>query len=442
MLIIMDPARSSLSSNPHFDAQVLAQAPIDISTTPKDYGGKILESRLIDEAFAQHITDPISFLNILLKETVILNASDILFEPELDTVRTRARIDGVLYLLGQFPRSHYASIIARIKILSKLDTTERRRAQEGQFTFEFDEVKTNMRVEIVQAVHDELVVIRVLQLTNVVMELSDLGFSPNAYQTFTEILDNRAGLVLVAGPTGSGKTTTLYSTIHYLNKNQEFNIVTIEDPVEYQLAGVNQMPVRVDEGFTFEEGLRVTLRLSPDIVLVGEIRDRQTAMIAVESGLTGHMILSTIHTPDAVGVIYRLLDLGIESYFLNASLRGVIAQRLVRKICTDCAHQYEPGEDEVNLFRKYLGRSPHFIARSQGCLACQQMGYRGRIGIYEVLKIDSSIRKLIRDRVNEDLLRSHLVEQAFITLMKDGLLKAEAGLTTVDEVLRNSLRID
>jgi type II secretory ATPase GspE/PulE/Tfp pilus assembly ATPase PilB-like protein len=228
----------------------------------------------------------------------------------------------------------------------------------------------------------------------------------------------------------------------HLNKNYDNNVITVEDPVEYQLPGVNQMPVKEETGFTFAEGLKSILRLSPDIVLVGEIRDRETALIAVESGLTGHMVLSTIHAPDVIGVIFRLLDLGIETYLLNASLRGVVAQRLVRKNCLHCIEIYQPTPDEVGLFTKVVGRPPTQLKRSKGCPACQGLGYSGRLGIYEVLKLGSNIRNLIRERRSEDELRAALINQQFITLFIDGLLKCEQGLTTISEVMRNSLRTD
>lgn len=419
-----------------------AQPMSELDNAKVTVSGLSLSTRFLNEAFTQSVTEPITFVNTILRECINLNASDILFEPDDEHVRVRARVDGVLYDLGNFKIELYASITARIKIISQLDTTEKRKAQEGQFSFEENGSVVNVRVEIVQLINDEMIVLRILQLSNVVRQLEQLGFTQTTYQQFIQILNNKSGLILVAGPTGSGKTTTLYSTIHYLNRNHEFNIVTIEDPVEYQLPGINQMPVRLEDGFTFAEGLRVTLRMTPDIILVGEIRDKNTATIAVESGLTGHMILSTIHTPDAVGVIYRLLDLGIEPYFLNASVRGVVAQRLVRKNCPQCREQHQPTEDEAQLFMKYLQRVPQTLLKGKGCEACQNLGFSGRIGIYEVLKIDGEVRKCIRNKVNEDQLRGSLDQQGYITLMKDGLLKAEAGLTTVDEVLRNSLRID
>jgi type IV pilus assembly protein PilB len=403
---------------------------------------QILENQFLQLAFSQSIHNATTFVNAVVTESIRLNASDILFEPQKEQVVVRARIDGVLYGLGFFSREYYNGITARIKILGKLDTTEKRKVQEGQFTMETDQGMVNLRTEIVQTIFDEFIVIRILKMSSVIMELPDLGMSPQGLNEYQDIIKNKSGLILVCGPTGSGKTTTLYSTIVHLNKNFDNNVITVEDPVEYQLPGVNQMPVKEEMGFTFAEGLKSILRLSPDIVLVGEIRDRETAVIAVESGLTGHMVLSTIHAPDVIGVIFRLMDLGIETYLLNASLRGVVAQRLVRKNCLQCIETYHPSTDEVSLFTKVVGRPPQQLKHSRGCPSCQGLGYSGRLGIYEVLKLDSNIRNFIRERKGEDDLRAALTHQQFITLLVDGLLKCEQGLTTIDEVMRNSLRAD
>jgi type IV pilus assembly protein PilB len=408
----------------------------------KENSPAILDNQFLQQAFTQGVNNSVAFVNALIGEAIRLNASDILFEPQKDKVVVRARIDGVLYGLGIFSKEFYGSITARLKILSKLDTTEKRKVQEGQFTHETDQGVVNLRTEIVQTIHDELIVIRILKMSSVIMELKDLGMNPQSLRVFQEIIENKSGLILVCGPTGSGKTTTLYSTIVHLNQNFDNNVVTVEDPVEYQLPGVNQMPVKEDTGFTFAEGLKAILRLSPDIILVGEIRDRETAVIAVESGLTGHMVLSTIHAPDVIGVIFRLLDLGIETYLFNASLRGIIGQRLVRRNCLQCLQPYPPTQEEIDIFQKVIGRPPQQLMRSCGCPACQNLGYSGRLGIYEILKLNSDIRNLIRERKSEDEIREVLTNKHFMTLLVDGLLKCEQGLTTIEEVMRNSLRAD
>ena len=273
------------------------------------------------------------------------------------------------------------------------------------------------------------------------MDLSALGFGKSAYTNYQNMLEQRSGLILVCGPTGCGKTTTLYSTITKLNEKRNYNIMTVENPVEFQLEGVNQMQTHEESGFSFADGLRTILRLSPDIIFVGEIRDKETAEIAIESGLTGQLVLSTIHAEDSVGALFRLLDLGIETYFLNSALRGIVAQRLVRKICPSCKVTYEPNQDEIDLYKKILGRIPKQLFKSQGCGECSQMMYKGRTGVFEVLMINPEIRNAIRGKYNEDELREKLIKEGFVTLLRDGLEKAEKGVTSVEEVLRNSLRI-
>jgi len=402
---------------------------------------KTLMADALNNVFTNNIHDTVSFVNGILVESANVGASDILFEPEAESVRVRVRVDGVLYIVGKIPSKDIDTVIARIKVISNLDISEKRKVQEGQFSLNIENAIVNYRVEIVQIVHGELVIIRILQRNSIVMTLESLGFNSQQLATFKDILQSKSGLILVCGPTGSGKTTTLYTTIASLNKSQEYNVITIEDPVEYKLQGVNQMPIKTELGFGFKEGLKVTLRLSPDIILVGEIRDEETAMIAVESGLTGHMVLSTIHAPDSIGVIYRLLEFGIDTYLFNNALRGIVAQRLVRRNCPKCLQAYKPNQDECDLFQKNLKRIPEKLYRSSGCYECQNIGYKGRIGIYEILKMEANIRTLIREKTSEDVLRQKLENQSFVNLVRDGLLKCEQGLTTTEEILRNSLFI-
>lgn len=398
-------------------------------------------TRFLKDAFSQTKLDAIPFVNTVVRETVSLTASDILMEPTKEAVRFRARIDGVLYDLGQLTHDVYPEVASRIKVLAKLDPTEKRKIQEGQFTLSMEGRVVNLRVEVAQTIHGEMIVIRIHEKQTIVMELSKLGFGEEVDRLYREMLRAMSGLVIVCGPTGCGKTTTLYSTINKLNDDEMYNIMTIEDPVEFQLQGVNQMQTREDTGFTFAEGLRTILRLSPDVILVGEIRDRETAQIAVESGLTGQLVLTTVHAEDAVGALFRLLDLGIESYLLNSALLGIVAQRLVRMLCASCRVPVEPTPEQIELFQSVLGRPPRKLMRSPGCLECQQMGFKGRAGIFEVLGMDAKVRDLVRRKVNEDTLRDALRSEGFVTLLQDGMLKAEQGVTTIEEVLRNSFRI-
>lgn len=395
-----------------------------------------------ENIISQALSNPVALINTLLSEAIKLQASDVLFEPDRNVVQIRIRVDGVLYPLINFPLDLYQQINARVKVMAKLDTTEHKKNQEGQFSFESPGKTVNIRIEIVKTIHGEMMVLRILQMSSVVMPLNQLGFSPDSLSIYEDIISNNSGLILVCGPTGSGKTTTLYSTINLLNDKRQFNVITIEDPVEYQLDGVNQMPVREEDGFTFEAGLKATLRLSPDIILLGEIRDRPTAVTAIESGLTGHMVLSTVHAPDVVGVIFRLLDLDIEPFLINSSLRGIVSQRLVRRVCQKCKEKVEVDPNTNEFFTKVIGRPPQQIVKGKGCESCQYLGYSGRVGIYEVLKWDSFARNLVRSSQHEDRIRQMMKQQGYKSLLVDGLLKAEAGITTIEEVLRNSLRVD
>jgi type II secretory ATPase GspE/PulE/Tfp pilus assembly ATPase PilB-like protein len=329
-----------------------------------------------------------------------------------------------------------------MKVMAKLDPSEKRKVQEGGFTVESRGGHINLRVEIVQTIHGELAIIRVHEMETIVRELAWLGMSKQDFEHYNKMLRRMSGLIVVCGPTGSGKTTTLYSTISYLNKDDKYNVMTIEDPVEFQLNGVNQMQTNSETQFGFLEGLKTILRLSPDIVLVGEVRDRETSEIAVQSGLTGQLVLSTLHAVDSVGSLFRLLDLGVEPYLLNSALTGLISQRLVRVNCQECLEAYQPEQDEVDIYKQVLGRPPTSLMRSRGCPSCQNLAFKGRTGIYEVLPMTSGIRDLLRQKVNEDSMRKALVAQGFTTLMHDGLLKAEQGVTTLPEVLRNSMRFD
>ena len=391
--------------------------------------------------FSAGIIDPIKFTNILFSESVERRASDIFFEPTRSSLLIRIKVDGVLYEVGSISLESYQQVASRIKVMAELDPSEKRKVQEGKINIDREGAIVNLRVEVAKTINGELIVIRIHEKKTIVMPLEELGFSPVSYQNYTNMLAQRSGLILVTGPTGCGKTTTLYSTISKINEGAVFNIMTIEDPVEFALDGINQMQVSKETGFTFAQGLKTILRLSPDVVLVGEIRDKETADIAVESGLTGQLVLSTLHAEDSVGAIFRLLDLGIETYLLNSSLMGIVAQRLVRKICPSCKEGVTITKDESDLFQKAVGRPPRMLFRSRGCEFCASIGFKGRMGIYEVLVIDPNIRELIRKRVTETDLRNNLILGGGETLLKDGLLKAEAGLTTVDEVLRNSLRV-
>ncbi len=404
--------------------------------------GRSLQNEHLASLIANPGADPVQLINVILHELAYLLASDILFEPAQEGVHIRARIDGVLYEVGTMSHDMYSAVASRIKIICDLDITRKSQVQEGQFTVEHENGIINLRVEVVETVHGELIVLRLHEKRTIIMKLSELGFSKNAYDNYWKMLSQRSGLVLVCGPTGSGKTTTLYSTLTALKVGDNYNIMTIEDPVEFHLEGTNQIQTSKSRDFTFAKGLRTVLRLSPDIVLVGEIRDKETAEIAVESGLTGLLVLSTVHAEDSVGALFRMMDLGVETYLLNSSLVGIVAQRLTRRNCPACIQPYTPTQEEVELFTNIMGRPPGNLFKSKGCATCQNLAFKGRIGIYEVLRIDAKVRGLIRTKASEEDFRNTLMQMNFTTLIKDGLLKCEQGITTIDEVLRNSLRIE
>ncbi len=395
----------------------------------------------LEKFFSMGVPEPVEFVNTLLQQSVLTSASDILLEPEPNDFRVRMRVDGVLYELGRVSMMAYDRIVARLKVIGGLDVSEKRKVQEGQFSFDFNGKVINFRLEITLTVHGELVVIRIHEKETIVMNVETLGMNTVALQNYQNIISQRSGLVMVCGPTGCGKTTTLYSTIEKLNKEGKYNVMTIEDPVEFDLENVNQMQTQNDMGFTFAAGLKTILRLSPDIVLVGEIRDQETAEIAVQTGLSGLMVLSTLHAEDSVGALFRLLDLGIEPYLLNSSLVGIVAQRLVRRVCDGCKTISQGKADEMDVFKKIMGRVPKQLVGSKGCIACKNSGFKGRLGIFEVLVMTAEIRDYVRDKVSEHEMREKIFRAPGLTLIGDGMEKAETGLTTISEVLRSGLRM-
>lgn len=402
---------------------------------------KKIENDKLNKLFFMNTPEPVSFVSEVIQEAVRLSASDILFEPQVNQLRVRARIDGVLYEMGTVGLNSYPAITSRVKVIAGLDPTESRKIQEGQFDTLVDNKKINLRVEIAQTILGEFIVIRIHERETIIMDLETLGMNKIAYGNYQQILKQRSGLVLVCGPTGSGKTTTLYSTLSVLGARGDLNIVTIENPVEFHLEGVNQMQTNPAIGFDFIDGLKAVVRLTPDVILVGEIRDQETSKIAVETGLTGQLVFSTIHADDSVGALFRLLELGIETYYMNSALVGIVAQRLVRRICDGCKEAYTPTHEEAEMFRRVMGREPKSLYRGKGCPACGMLAYRGRAGLYEVMLIDSVVRDFVRQKYNEDVFRQQITNKGFQSLVKDGLEKAEKGITTIEEVLANSLRV-
>ena len=378
-------------------------------------------------------------LNLVLLQAIKDKASDIHFEPFEDEFKMRYRIDGVLYEMVPPPRYVALAIASRIKVMANLDIAERRLPQDGRIELQFKGAPIDLRVSVLPTMFGESVVLRVLDRSNVQLSLNKIGMRDDDLVTFRQLIHKPNGIVINTGPTGSGKTTTLYAALSELN-NPEVKILTAEDPVEYDIDGLVQIQVRPDVGLTFARALRSFLRQDPDIILVGEIRDLETAQISVQAALTGHLVLSTLHTNDAPSAIARLLDLGLEPFLLTATLEGIVAQRLVRRICTHCKTEYRPTEKqlmELDLRPEEAGdRMFHY---GKGCDYCNSTGYRGRVGIYEIMVLDEALKELIMERAATVILRREAIKRGMRTLREVGLMAIYDGDTTLDEVVKETI---
>ena len=376
----------------------------------------------------------IRLVNLILFQAVKERASDIHVQPYENELRVRYRVDGILHDVLTPPKHHQAAIISRIKVMSKLDIAERRLPQDGRATIKIDNRQIDIRVSIVPTAFGERVVMRLLDKESLFLGLEELGLSSDKRETVDRLIHSPHGIILVTGPTGSGKTTTQYAALSKINSPDK-NIITVEDPIEYQLPGISQIQVKPKIGLTFASGLRHIVRQDPDIIMVGEIRDVETAEIAIHASLTGHLVFSTLHTNDASGAITRLLDMSIEPYLISSSVIGVIAQRLVRLICEKCSETYDPDEEalaEIGLKKKDVGT----LSRGKGCQNCLDTGYRGRTGIYEIVMIDEELRELILGRADSNTIRKKALDKGMGVLRGDGAAKVLKGITTIEEVLR------
>lgn len=372
----------------------------------------------------------------MIEQAVRLGASDIHVDPMDTQVGIRYRIDGMLRSERSIPKSMQGVITARLKILGNLNIAERRLPQDGRIKMMIDGKQIDIRISSLPTVHGEKVVMRLLDLATGVKSLDKLGMSEHNQLLFRRMIEKQHGIVLLTGPTGSGKTTTLYSALQHLNR-EHANIITIEDPVEYMLEGINQMQVHPAAGLTFAKGLRSILRQDPNIIMVGEIRDYETAEISIRASLTGHMVFSTLHTNDAVSTIIRLRDMGVEPYLISSSLIGVVAQRLVRRICSDCAASYVPDVKE-RIYLDRLGVKVDKLYHGKGCGTCGKSGYRGRMAIHEVLWIDDELREAIVSGVPITELRKYAATLGMKSLFEDGIEKMIEGQTTLQEILREA----
>jgi len=376
----------------------------------------------------------IRFVNLLIREAHDARASDIHLESTCDGLLARFRVDGVLTDVPSPPKGLQAAVISRVKLLAELDIAERRAPQDGRIRVRLEERELDLRVSTVPTLYGESVVLRLLDRGGRPVALDELGMAPETLETFRRLAERPHGILLATGPTGSGKTTTLYTALGLRQRTAE-KIITVEDPVEYHLEGVTQVPVNVKAGMTFAGALRSILRQDPDVLMVGEMRDGETAAIAIQAALTGHLVFSTLHTSDAASALSRLVDLKVEPYLIAATLEGVLAQRLVRRICPECRERYSPDPAAISLLAlKPVGRLT--LERGRGCSACRHTGYRGRTGIFELLVVTDDVRQQLLKVPNPSALRELAVAQGMVTLRRDGWSKVQAGITTVEEVLR------
>ena len=378
----------------------------------------------------------IKLVNSIIVEAFKLRASDIHLEPLAKAFRLRYRIDGMLHEMKAPPKRLQAAIVSRLKIQSNMSISEHRIPQDGRIQTNVGNKLIDLRVSCLPTNHGESIVMRILDKEGLRLGLPELGFFTDDQQTFERLIGLPDGILLVTGPTGSGKTTTLYSCLHFINRPDR-KIITVEDPVEYILAGINQVQVNETVGLSFSTALRSILRQAPNVIMIGEIRDLETATIAINASLTGHLVFSTLHTNDAPSAVTRLIDIGVKPFLVASSTRGLMAQRLVRKVCKQCAAPYTPTEDEMRQLSLNVSNSQGAsFMRGKGCANCSNTGYRGRFGIFEIFVIDDDARKLIYEKVSSSVLRNRAREMGMRTLREDGIRKVLAGLTTPDEVIR------
>jgi general secretion pathway protein E len=388
---------------------------------------------LLDEASDAPI---IKLVNLLVSGAIKDRASDIHVEPYSGNLKIRYRIDGILYDILSLPRRIQSPLVSRIKIMAKLNIAEKRLPQDGRIEIKIADRLVDIRVSVIPTAFGERVVLRLLDKTANILMLSDLGMHDERIKLLNKLIKSPYGIILVTGPTGSGKTTTLYAALSTINR-PEINIITIEDPIEYQMDGVGQIQVNPKIDLTFAAGLRSIVRQDPDVILIGEIRDRETAEIAIQSSLTGHLVFSTLHTNDASSAVTRLIDMGIEPFLVTSSIVAIIAQRLVRVLCPHCKEVYAPDEESLTnlgLDRSVLRNNTFY--RKKGCNLCMQTGFRGRTGIFEILIVDEEIKRLVLKTSDANQINELAVKQGMITLQKDGIDKVMGGITTTEEVLR------
>jgi type IV pilus assembly protein PilB len=428
-----------MAINQQYRQEIIGEVGAALKETEQEEG----KIKTIDTSqIAQIIKEaPIAkIVSTILEYAVTSRASDVHIEPQEDRVRVRYRIDGILYDKLSLPKSVQEAVISRIKILSEMKIDEHRTPQDGRFNFKVEDKEVDLRISVLPTAFGEKIVMRLLRKSGGVPTLPELGLSGASLRNLETAMLRPHGIIIVVGPTGSGKTTTLYSVLSKLNTTR-VNIITLEDPIEYQIAGINQVQVNPAVGLTFAEGLRSFLRQDPNIILVGEIRDKETTELAIQAALTGHLVFSTLHTSNAAGALPRLLDLGAESFLLASTMNAVLGQRIVRRICEHCKIEYTPPpqvvEEMKTVLDKYfpVGKEIKFY-KGQGCDQCGHTGYLGRIGIFETLPISERIAGLILQRADSGTIEKEAIAEGMITMKQDGYVKVLQGITSVEEVLR------
>ncbi|NLU51938.1 MAG: Flp pilus assembly complex ATPase component TadA [Clostridiaceae bacterium] len=381
----------------------------------------------------------VQLVNQIINHAIRAGASDVHIDPQEKSIKVRLRIDGVLHEIMQQPRKLHPLISSRIKVMAGMDIAERRIPQDGRVSLRYEDRTIDIRVATLPSAYGEKISLRLLDRSSEILSLESLGFPETQLKRYNEVFKLPYGFILITGPTGSGKSTTLYATLAKINTPDK-NIITLEDPIERKMAGLNQVQMNVKAGMTFASGLRSILRSDPDIIMVGEIRDRETAQIAVEAALTGHLVLSTLHTNDAPGAVTRLEDMGIEPFLTASSLVGVIAQRLVRVLCPSCKKPHEYSREEILRSIPDFPLEPHeekiTIYKPVGCLSCNNTGYKGRTGLYEFLRVTEKMQKLILNKASTNEIRDLAIKEGMITLRNDGLMKVKKGITSIEELLR------
>jgi general secretion pathway protein E len=396
------------------------------------------ESRISADAIAQ--APVVRAIDLLIKQAARDRASDIHIEPQEDKLRIRYRIDGILTEIMNLPLSVHPPMLSRIKIMAGLNIAERRRPQDGQITLDLGNKEIDIRVATSNTIYGEMAVLRILDKTFAFLPLPQIGFLPDVLAKYLQMVRTPFGMILISGPTGSGKTTTQYATVNTLD-NIGRNILTIEDPVEYRFANINQMQVNPQAGMTFAAGLRACMRLDPNVILVGEIRDTETAQISTQASLTGHLVLSSVHANDTVGTIFRMVDLGVEPFLIASALVGVVAQRMVRRVCPYCARPLKVNDEERAAYEEELKEKRAEFIVGAGCNFCAGTGYLGRSGIFEVMAITEAARRMIVRSAGADELRAQAYKDGMLSLWHDGMLKVKSGVTTPHEIMRNVFSI-